>query len=100
MLSTLRRTALADLTPLNVAERGNRAFVIRRDAVNKLAANISLGCNSAGVHYRPDGIPGILLGEAVALSILRDTRTLYHEQFFGFTLTRFDGTLVTICTYC
>jgi hypothetical protein len=25
---------------------------------------------------------------------------LYHEQFPGFTLTRFDGTQVTICPDC
>jgi hypothetical protein len=68
--------------------------------LNKLAANISLGRDAAGVHYRSDGIEGIKLGEAIALSILRDTATLYHEQFPGFTLTRFDGTQVTICPDC
>ena len=68
--------------------------------LNKLAANISLGRDAAGVHYRSDGIQGILLGEAIALSILRDTATLYHEVFPGFTLTRFDGTTVTICPAC
>jgi hypothetical protein len=68
--------------------------------LNKLAANISLGRDAAGVHYRSDGIEGIKLGEAVALSILRDTATIYHEQFPGFTLTRFDGTQMTICPNC
>ncbi len=68
--------------------------------LNKLAANISLGRNAAGVHYRSDGIQGILLGEAVALSILRDVATLCHEEFAGFTLTRFDGVPVTICPSC
>jgi hypothetical protein len=68
--------------------------------LNKLAANISLGRDAGGVHYRSDGIEGIKLGEAVALSILRDIATIYHEQFPGFTLTRFDGTQVTICPDC
>jgi len=68
--------------------------------LNKLASNISLGRDAAGVHYRSDGVEGIKLGEAVALSILRDTATLYHEQFPGFSLTRYDGTSVTICPYC
>ncbi len=68
--------------------------------LNKLAANISLGRDAAGVHYRSDGIEGINLGEAIAVSILRDTATLYHEQFPGFTLTRFDGTEETICPNC
>jgi hypothetical protein len=70
------------------------------DELNKLAANISLGRNASGVHYRSDGIEGIKLGEAVALSILRDTATVYHEQFSGFTVTKFDGTIVTICPNC
>jgi hypothetical protein len=68
--------------------------------LNKLASNISLGRDAAGVHYRSDGVEGIKLGEAVALSILRDTATLYHEQFPGFSLTRYDGTPVSICPYC
>ena len=53
--------------------------------LNKLAANISLGRDAAGVHYRSDGIEGIKLGEAIALSILRDVATIYHEEFPGFT---------------
>jgi len=68
--------------------------------LNKLAANVSLGRSACGVHYRSDGLEGIKLGEAVALSILRDVSTLYHEEFRGFTLTRFDGTPVTICPNC
>lgn len=68
--------------------------------LNKLASNISLGRNAAGVHYRSDGIEGMYLGEAIALSILRDTATLYHEEFPGFTLTRLDGTPATICPNC
>jgi hypothetical protein len=68
--------------------------------LNKLASNISLGRNAAGVHYRSDGIAGIQLGEAIALSILRDIATLTHEEFSGYTLTRLDGTPVTICPEC
>ena len=68
--------------------------------LNKLAANVSLGRDAAGVHWRSDGIEGMRLGEAVALSILRDVATLYHEEFTGFTLTRFDGTPITICPEC
>ena len=68
--------------------------------LNKLASNIALGRDAAGVHYRSDGVQGILLGEAIALSILRETATLYNEVFSGFTLTRFDGRMETICPYC
>jgi hypothetical protein len=68
--------------------------------LNKLAANISLGRDAGGVHYRTDGTEGLKLGEAMALSILRDLATTYHEEFPGFTLTRFDGTPITICPEC
>lgn len=65
--------------------------------LNKLASNIALGRDAAGVHYRSDGVEGIKLGEAIAISILRDTATLYNEVFPGFSFTKYDGTPVTIC---
>jgi membrane-associated phospholipid phosphatase len=64
--------------------------------LNKLAANISLGRDTAGVHWRSDGIEGMKLGEAVAISILRDYRATYNEKFCGFSFTKFDGTPITI----
>jgi hypothetical protein len=64
--------------------------------LNKLASNIALGRDAAGVHYRSDGVEGIKLGEAIAISILRDTATLYNEVFPGFSFTKYDGTPVTI----
>jgi hypothetical protein len=64
--------------------------------LNKLASNIALGRDAAGVHWRSDGIEGIKLGEAVAIGILRDMRATYHEDFQGFSLTTFDGTTLTI----
>jgi hypothetical protein len=68
--------------------------------LNKLASNIALGRDAAGVHYRSDGVEGIKLGEAIAISILRDTATLYNEVFPGFSFTKYDGTPVTICPSC
>jgi hypothetical protein len=68
--------------------------------LNKVAANASLGREACGVHWRTDGVEGMRLGEEIALSILRDAATIYHEQFPGFSLTRFDGTPVTICPEC
>lgn len=64
--------------------------------LNKLASNISLGRDTAGVHWRSDGIEGMKLGEAVALRLLQDWRETLNEEFPGFALTRFDGTTVTI----
>jgi hypothetical protein len=64
--------------------------------LNKLAANISLGRGAAGVHWRSDIIEGMLLGEAAAISILRDVHHSYSEPFSGFTFTKFDGTQTVI----
>jgi|SRR5579872_3265098 len=64
--------------------------------LNKLASNIALGRDAAGVHYRSDGFEGIKLGEAIAISILQDTATLYNEVFPGFSFTKYDGTPITI----
>jgi hypothetical protein len=68
--------------------------------LNKLASNIAMGRDAGGVHYRSDGLEGIRLGEAIAISILRDTATLYNEVFSGFSFTKYDGTPVTICPNC
>jgi hypothetical protein len=64
--------------------------------LNKIAANVALGRNTAGVHWRSDGTQSMLLGEAVAVSVLKDQKLSYNEQFSGFTLTKFDGTTITV----
>jgi PAP2 superfamily len=64
--------------------------------LNKLASNIALARNIAGVHWRSDAIQAMLLGEAVAISILRDQRSCYNESFGGFTFTKFDGIRITV----
>lgn len=64
--------------------------------LNKLASNISIGRDAAGVHYRTDGDLGLILGEDLAISVLTDLVNTYHEQFPGFTFNKFDGTPVTI----
>jgi hypothetical protein len=64
--------------------------------LNKLAANIATGRNFAGIHYRSDYAQSIRLGEAVAISVLRDQRLTYAEDFHGFTFTTFDGEKITV----
>ena len=64
--------------------------------LDKLAANIAIGRDAAGVHWRSDGIEGIKLGEAVAIGILTDFRSTYNEFFGGFSLTKFDGSTITV----
>jgi hypothetical protein len=64
--------------------------------IDKLAANIALGRDAAGVHFRSDSIQGLKLGEDVALALLAETSLTYSEQFDGFVLNRFDGTRMRI----
>jgi membrane-associated phospholipid phosphatase len=64
--------------------------------LNKLASNVSQARNSAGVHWRSDAHGANRLGQAVAVSILRDQRAGYNEVFNGFTFTGFDGETITI----
>ena len=64
--------------------------------LNKLAANMSMGRNFAGVHWRSDAIEGILLGEKVALEYLRCSDFLWNESFAGSSLVTFGGTQVVV----
>jgi hypothetical protein len=64
--------------------------------LNKLAHNVTLGHGiHPGIHYRSDSDASLLLGEAVALSILQDKASAYNEKF-SVTITKFDGTTATI----
>ena len=64
--------------------------------LNKLAVNFGFGRNWAGIHWRSDAAASLVLGEEVAIGLLRDERTTFREVFDGFAFTRFDGTRVTI----
>lgn len=64
--------------------------------LDKLASNVAIGRNMAGVHWRSDATESLKLGEAVAISILRDQKGCYNEAFGGFSLTKFDGTTIII----
>lgn len=64
--------------------------------LNKLAWNVSVGHGiHAGIHFRSSTYESILLGEEVALAILRD-RALSYSEPFAVTITKFDGTSALI----
>jgi hypothetical protein len=64
--------------------------------LNKLGFNIGMGRDHAGVHYRADCEEGLYLGEKVALAILNDESFTRNIPFNGYSLTKFDGTQITI----
>ncbi len=64
--------------------------------LNKLGHNVSFGHGThAGIHWRSDTDTSLLLGEAVALAFLRNKGRTCNEPF-TVSLTKFDGTTVTI----
>ncbi len=63
--------------------------------LNKLAGNISIGRDWAGVHYYTDYIESLRLGEQIALGILEEQKLTYGENF-SLTVPLFDGTSVRI----
>ena len=67
--------------------------------LNKLASNIAIGRNIAGVHWRSDGTYSLRLGEEVAISLLEAYAKSYPEFSLGatvFQFNRFDGTTHTV----
>jgi hypothetical protein len=47
-------------------------------------------------HGRSDYVESLKLGEAVTISVLRDQRLTYKENYGGSTFTKFDGTRVRV----
>lgn len=64
--------------------------------INKLAFNVAMGRDFAGIHYRSDAEAGLRLGEDVAIAMLQDLVQTTVEDFVGFQFTRLDGTPVAI----
>lgn len=65
--------------------------------LNKLAANISIGRNWAGVHYYTDYTESMRLGEQIAIELLEEQALTYNEaEGFFLTIPKFDGTSIVI----
>ena len=63
--------------------------------LQKLASNIAQGRCIAGVHWRSDSDVSLVLGEEVAIALLREQKHLFNENS-TLTFRKFDGHLVTI----
>src|SRR5262249_47732183 len=59
--------------------------------LNKLAWNVAIGRNIAGVHWRSDATESLKLGEEIAIRFMREEKSCFNETFTGFSLTKFDG---------
>jgi hypothetical protein len=64
--------------------------------LNKLAGNIALFRDAAGVHWRTDYTESFSLGEAVAIRLLQEMSLGFNEDDAFFELTRFDNRKIRI----
>lgn len=63
--------------------------------LHKVASNVANGRNGAGIHWRTDAVNSLKLGEAVTIGILQEQKLTYNDNV-EMTLTKFDGTKITI----
>ena len=66
-------------TRLNTVKLAKRLTV--EGELNKLASNISIGRDWAGVHYYSDYIESIRMGEKIAIGILEEQKLLITKDF-------------------
>ncbi len=71
-------------------------FLTLEGELNKLAANISIGRNMAGVHYFTDYYDSLRMGEEIALGILEEQSHGYPTDPFVTSVPTFDGDVVRI----
>ncbi|KAG1649175.1 Vanadium-dependent bromoperoxidase [Nymphon striatum] len=76
-------------------ESGRQVGLTVEGELNKLAANIAIARNWAGVHYFSDYWESVLFGEQIALAILRE-QMLAIPNDFTLTVPLFDGTTATV----
>jgi hypothetical protein len=99
--------------PLTIAGDAKTAFVPEDDGLtlttvpvvggtltvegelNKLASNISIGRDWAGVHYFSDYIESLRMGEQIAIGMLEEQKLTYGENV-SMTVPLFDGGSIRI----
>lgn len=91
----IRNPVIASRDGLTLKAYKGEALTIGGE-INKLADNIGMGRIMAGIHWRSDHLSGLLLGENVAIELMRDTRDCFTESKGVFSLTKFDGKVILI----
>jgi hypothetical protein len=64
--------------------------------LNKLAGNIAIFRNAAGVHWRSDYTESLVFGEAIAIGLLQEMSLGFNEDDAFFQLTKLDGQTIRI----
>ena len=95
--STLQSEGLDELEP---DADGNGVTVIADSGttihgeIDKLAHNVALGRDFAGVHYRSDS--ELALGEKVAIQYYKDQKALFNEEVGDVDFVKFNGDPITV----
>jgi len=76
-------------------QNGNQVHLTVEGELNKLASNISIARNWAGVHYFTDYYESLLMGEQIALGILEEQKLMFNENF-SMTIPLFGGETLRI----
>ena len=79
-----------------LVESTGQPFLSLEGELNKLAANISIGRNMAGVHYFSDYYDSLRMGEQIALGILEEQALCYPTDPFVLSVPTFDGAVYRI----
>lgn len=74
---------------------GNKVDLTVEGELNKLASNIAIGRNWAGVHYFTDYYESLLMGEQIAIGILEEQKLMFKENF-SMTIPLFGGDSIRI----
>ena len=80
----------ADGTALRAIAEGERAGLTVQGELDKLAANIAIGRDFAGVHYYTDYYESLRMGERIAVGMLQEQMLTYREPV-AMRFTSFDG---------
>jgi hypothetical protein len=90
----LPRTFVPDASGTSLVSWSDAPLTVENE-LNKLAANVGIGRNAAGFHYRSDYWQSLLLGERIAIDILEEQRDTYRE-LCTFTFRGFEGQTITV----
>lgn len=83
-----------DGTSLTTDSKQKESLTVQGE-LDKLAANISIGRNMAGVHYHSDYYDSLRMGERIAVGILMEQAPTYGETM-EMTFKSFDGDYVSL----
>ena len=85
-----------DGSQLDAYTEADAADITIHGEINKLASNMTVGRDTAGIHYRSDGDQGMILGEKVAVQWFKDTKKTYNVDIGEISFVGFAGNTITI----